>query len=188
MYDKYITKLSRIAILKMTDDRKLKTKDREQKREVEDTGDSLSGVASAKSERQPVLRSFSEEGKTDERKQNTAERDTGNRAVWAFWAREDQFRLVFLQNKANFHQAKINARPIPTKDYEKRCAFRVRQKQSQSNPIKANFRPAKTNASFFAKKGNNGKGNSCILEPDRDNACEGRHKKTQEKGSKDDRD
>jgi hypothetical protein len=40
-----------------------------------------------------------------------------------------------MQNKANFHQAKMNAKPIKTKDYEKRCAFRVQQKQSQSNPI-----------------------------------------------------
>jgi hypothetical protein len=40
-----------------------------------------------------------------------------------------------MQNKANFCKVKMNARPIKTKDYEKRWALRVEQKQSQSNPI-----------------------------------------------------
>jgi len=42
---------------------------------------------------------------------------------------------LFLQNKANFCKAKMNARPIKTKDYEKKWALRVEQKQSQTNPI-----------------------------------------------------
>jgi hypothetical protein len=52
-----------------------------------------------------------------------------------FLGKIGRIHMVFLQNKANFHQAKMNAKPIKTKDYEKRCVFRVQQKQSQSKPI-----------------------------------------------------
>jgi len=53
----------------------LKRKNTENRRQnlvlspAEGTEDGLSSVASAKSERQPVLRSFSEEGKTEDGKQ-----------------------------------------------------------------------------------------------------------------------
>jgi len=42
---------------------------------------------------------------------------------------------LIMQNKANFPQAEMNTSSIITNDYEKRCAFRVEQKQSQTKPI-----------------------------------------------------
>jgi hypothetical protein len=42
---------------------------------------------------------------------------------------------LFMQNKPNFHKAKMKAKPTKTKDYEKRWALRVEQKQSQTKPI-----------------------------------------------------
>jgi len=45
---------------------------------------------------------------------------------------------LFLQNKANFCKAKMNARLVFTKDYENESAFRVQQSkpnQTQSKPI-----------------------------------------------------
>jgi hypothetical protein len=44
-------------------------------------------------------------------------------------------RPLFMQNKANFCKGQMNANSIITRDYEKRWALRVEQKQSQSNPI-----------------------------------------------------
>jgi hypothetical protein len=66
-----------------------------------------------------------------------------------------------MQNKANLARPKMNTRPIKTKDYEKRWAFRVEQKQSQTKPIKANFQGrVKWTPASLQKKGCNGKGNT----------------------------
>jgi hypothetical protein len=55
-------------------------------------------------------------------------------AIWAFWGRQGQSSHSFMQNKANFRKGQMNIKPIKTKDYEKRWAFTVEQKQSQTKP------------------------------------------------------
>jgi hypothetical protein len=47
----------------------------------------------------------------------------------------DESKSMILENKANLAKPKMNASSVATKDYEKRCTFRVEQKQSQSKPI-----------------------------------------------------
>ena len=85
----------------------LKRKNTENRRQnlvlspAEGTEDGLSSVASAKSERQPVLRSFSEEGKTDDRKRKAEDGIVMGRALRilrktrsmlkVFFAKQSQF-------------------------------------------------------------------------------------------------
>jgi hypothetical protein len=107
VYDKYITKLNRTEI----GDRIQKTEDGGQK---------------------PVLPVSSEVDGRLPKEQETEMRETGECRLIG---QDEPICTYFLQNKANLYQAKMNARPIMTKDYENRWAFGVEQKQSQSKPI-----------------------------------------------------
>jgi len=68
---------------------------------------------------------------TEGRTQETGERNKGKREIWAFWAKEGRLSQAFMQNKANFCKAKMNARSIKTKDYENESAYRVQQSKAK---------------------------------------------------------
>jgi hypothetical protein len=45
-----------------------------------------------------------------------------------------------MQNKPNFRKAKMNKNLFATKDYENQGRLQTPEKQTQSNPIKPNFK------------------------------------------------
>ena len=57
-----------------------------------------------------------------------------------------------MQNKANFHRAKMNVNFYLTKDYERNDIFAVPENKANSNPIKANLLNAQMNVSSILTK------------------------------------
>ena len=61
-------------------------------------------------------------------------------------------QLLFMQNKPNLLDAKMNVNSLITTDYENKWQRRVRKNKPNSNPIKPNLRKAKMNVNSFITK------------------------------------
>jgi len=61
-------------------------------------------------------------------------------------------QLLFMQNKPNLPEGKIDAKCVFTKDYENKWQRRVRKNKPNSNPIKPNLQKAKMNVNSLITK------------------------------------
>jgi len=67
--------------------------------------------------------------------------------------KREQKLTTFMQNKPNFHKAKMNANIYFRKDYGEILWAWSQEKQSQSKPIKASSKPSQSQFASAAKNG-----------------------------------